>query len=594
LDNEIGASALGSVFIDDKEIDVDPKSNLIQAAREAGVEVPYYCWHHDLSVVASCRMCLVEVGEKKPDGSVAMLPKLVPACQTPAKPGTVVRTNTDKVKASREQTLEYLLLNHPLDCSICDQAGECYLQDYTYKFGRAHSRLNEPKVQRLDKYHIGDQIALFTDRCVMCTRCVRFTREISGTAELHVINRGSVEEIDVRPGHPCNNKLAGNVVDICPVGALCSKDFLYKKRVWWLKHADSVCTGCSTGCSIIVDQNEDKLYRIRPRENPQAQGSFMCDEGRFGWKHLQGEGRLTAPRAGRLAIAAATVVGSHAEGSSLSRSESRALPQSDADFQDAWGGIAGGGAAGSGILGEVRSAIASMAKQEGRRFVAILSPFMTCEEAYLLCDYLRGLSKHITLAMGEVPIVGEDDLYPKGPRGEAPTADNVKFTIRAEKCPNRLGVEAVLKRFQGEVIPFDVVLKSLASGAFDGAYYVGGYPPSEIPSGVVRAFEGLKLLIVQDLMQTPLSDLADYVLASASFAERQGTVINHKGLAQSYRVAVRPPGEARADGRILMELSGRKGLFHSPTILKEIATEIPALSKFGKEEVGTQGLMVTA
>ena len=234
MDNEIGASALGSVFIDDKEIDVDPKSNLIQAAREAGVEVPYYCWHHDLSVVASCRMCLVEVGEKKPDGSVAMLPKLVPACQTPAKPGTVVRTNTDKVKASREQTLEYLLLNHPLDCSICDQAGECYLQDYTYKFGRAHSRLNEPKVQRLDKYHIGDQIALFTDRCVMCTRCVRFTREISGTAELHVINRGSVEEIDVRPGHPCNNKLAGNVVDICPVGALCSKDFLYKKRVWWL------------------------------------------------------------------------------------------------------------------------------------------------------------------------------------------------------------------------------------------------------------------------------------------------------------------------------------------------------------------------
>jgi NADH-quinone oxidoreductase subunit G len=594
LDNEIGASALGSVFIDDKEIDVDPKSNLIQAAREAGVEVPYYCWHHDLSVVASCRMCLVEVGEKKPDGSVAMLPKLVPACQTPAKPGTVVRTNTDKVKASREQTLEYLLLNHPLDCSICDQAGECYLQDYTYKFGRAHSRLNEPKVQRLDKYHIGDQIALFTDRCVMCTRCVRFTREISGTAELHVINRGSVEEIDVRPGHPCNNKLAGNVVDICPVGALCSKDFLYKKRVWWLKHADSVCTGCSTGCSIIVDQNEDKLYRIRPRENPQAQGSFMCDEGRFGWKHLQGEGRLTAPRAGRLAVAAATAVGLHAEGSSLSRSESRVLPQSDADFQDAWGGVAGGGAAGGGILGEVRSAIASMAKQDGRRFVAILSPFMTCEEAYLLCDYLRGLSKHITLAMGEVPIVGEDDLYPKGPRGEAPTADNVKFTIRAEKCPNRLGVEAVLKRFQGEVIPFDVVLKSLASGAFDGAYYVGGYPPSEIPSGVVRAFEGLKLLIVQDLMQTPLSDLADYVLASASFAERQGTVINHKGLAQSYRVAVRPPGEARADGRILMELSGRKGLFHSPTILKEIATEIPTLSKFGKEEVGTQGLMVMA
>ncbi len=252
---------MGSVVINDVEVDIDPKNNLIQAARQAGVEVPHYCWHHELSVVASCRMCLVEVGEKKPDGSVVMFPKLVPACQTPCKPGTVVKTNTEKVRQSQEQTLEYLLLNHPLDCSICDQAGECYLQDYTYKFGRAHSRLQEPKVQRLDKYHIGDQIALFTDRCVMCTRCVRFTREVSGTAELHVINRGSVEEIDVFPDHACNNKLAGNVVDLCPVGALCSKDFLYKKRVWWLKSADSVCTGCSTGCSIEVDQNDNQVFR---------------------------------------------------------------------------------------------------------------------------------------------------------------------------------------------------------------------------------------------------------------------------------------------------------------------------------------------
>ena len=163
--------------------------------------------------------------------------------------GPVIRTDTEKVRASQAQQLEYLLLNHPLDCSICDQAGECYLQDYTYKFGNAHSRLHEPKVQRVDKYHIGDEIALFTDRCVMCTRCVRFTREYSGTSELQVISRGSVEEIDVFPGEPCNNKLAGNVVDLCPVGALCSKDFLYEQRVWWLKSKKSVCQDCSTGCS---------------------------------------------------------------------------------------------------------------------------------------------------------------------------------------------------------------------------------------------------------------------------------------------------------------------------------------------------------
>ncbi len=286
---------MSTVFINDKEVEVGPKDNIIQAARKAGVEIPHYCWHEALSVVASCRMCLVEVGEKKPDGTIVMGPKVVPACQTPAKPGTVVRTDTAKVKATQQMTLELLLLNHPLDCSICDQAGECYLQDYTFKYGRAQSRLNEPKVKRVDKYHIGEQIALFTDRCVMCTRCVRFTREFSGTSELQVMARGSVEEIDVFPNKPCNNKLAGNVVDLCPVGALCSKDFLYKKRVWWLKSQESVCANCSTGCSIEIDQNENRVYRLRPRTNPRAQGHFMCDEGRFGFKYVHDSRRLNAP-----------------------------------------------------------------------------------------------------------------------------------------------------------------------------------------------------------------------------------------------------------------------------------------------------------
>ncbi|MFM8174006.1 MAG: 2Fe-2S iron-sulfur cluster-binding protein, partial [Pirellulaceae bacterium] len=232
---------MATVYINDQPVEVPDDSNAIQAAQAAGVEIPHYCWHPELTVVASCRMCLVEVGERKEDGQFAMQPKLVPGCQTKVRPNMAIRTATPTVQNAQAQTLEYLLLNHPLDCSICDQAGECYLQDYTYRYGRAKSRLNEPKVQRQDKYHIGQQLALFTDRCVMCTRCVRFTREISGTSELHVISRGSVEEIDVAEGHPCNNKLAGNVVDLCPVGALCSKDFLYKQRVWWLKSQDSVC-----------------------------------------------------------------------------------------------------------------------------------------------------------------------------------------------------------------------------------------------------------------------------------------------------------------------------------------------------------------
>jgi NADH-quinone oxidoreductase subunit G len=288
---------MGTVLVNGKSVKLadGERLNVIQAADRVGVEVPRYCWHPALSVVASCRMCLVETGEKKPDGTIAMGPKLVPGCQTPVKDGMVVVTDSEKVKTAQAQTLEYLLLNHPLDCPVCDQAGECFLQDYSYRYGHAHSRLHEPKIRRDDKDHIGDQIVLFTDRCVMCSRCVRFTREISGTAELEVINRGSHAEIDVFPGEPCNNKLAGNVVDICPVGALCSKDFLYKQRVWWLQSKPSVCPNCSTGCSILIDQNENVVYRLRPRYNPQAQGHFMCDEGRFGFKYVHDPARLALP-----------------------------------------------------------------------------------------------------------------------------------------------------------------------------------------------------------------------------------------------------------------------------------------------------------
>ncbi|HQR43081.1 MAG TPA: 2Fe-2S iron-sulfur cluster-binding protein, partial [Gemmatales bacterium] len=270
---------MATVLVNGQEVQLKDgeKLNAIEAAQRVGVEVPHYCWHKDLTVVASCRMCLVEVGEKKPDGTIAMQPRVVPGCQTPVKDGSVVVTDSQKAKDAQANTLEFLLLNHPLDCPVCDQAGECDLQDYSYKYGRGYSRLKDDKLQKADKDYIGENITLYTDRCVMCTRCVRFTREISGTGELQVINRGASAEIDVFPDKPCNNKLAGNVVDLCPVGALCSKDFLYKQRVWFLQEADSVCPGCSTGCSITTSQNKNILYRLKPRTNPDAQGSLMCD-----------------------------------------------------------------------------------------------------------------------------------------------------------------------------------------------------------------------------------------------------------------------------------------------------------------------------
>ena len=546
---------MATVYVNDKPVEIgdNERLNCVQVAQRAGVEIPHYCYHPAMSVVASCRMCLVEVGDKKPDGTVAMQPKLFPGCQTPVKDGSVVVSNSEKVHAAQKATLEYLLLNHPLDCPVCDQAGECGLQDYSYKYGRGFSRLNEPKNIKPDKDYIGDEIVLFTDRCIMCTRCVRFTREISGTAELQVINRGSLEEIDIFPGQPCNNKLAGNVVDLCPVGALCSKDFLYQQRVWWLKSKNSVCPGCSTGCSITVDQNNDELYRLKPRYNPEAQGYFMCDEGRFGWKYVHSEHRLQVPVA-RL------------NGSVTSTNWDQILPA-------------------------VRSALQGIATSAADKLAAVISPWSTLEEAYLLAKFLKKLSPKITLALGPVRVEGEDDIFPKTVTGVPPK--EVKFTIRAEKAPNRAGVEAILKQFQGEVIGFDAIASKLASGKLEGLYLLNADPAVKFSEAFVSAASKLKLLVVEDLLASPLTAAAHYVLAGGAWAEKDGTVVNHSGLAQGIARALRGPGEARPDGRILWELNERKGLFRAATVRQEMASEVAGLAALIVGDLGEYGVKLT-
>ena len=540
--------------------DESERLNAIQVAQKAGVEVPHYCWHPALSVVASCRMCLVEVGQVGQDGVVAMQPKLVPACQTPVKNGTVVVTDSPKVKAAQNQVLEFLLLNHPLDCPVCDQAGECKLQDFSFRYGRGFSRLKEPKLLKPDKDHIGEHVTLFTDRCVMCSRCVRFTREVSGTGELQIINRGSHAEIDVFPGQPCDNKLAGNVVDLCPVGALCSKDFLYQQRVWWLTAKESVCPNCSTGCSIHVDQNEDVVYRLRPRYNPQAQGHFMCDDGRFGFGYVHAHDRLTTP-----AI------------------RSGAGERRTADWAE--------------VLPALRGALEAAASRRPNGLAAVLSPWMTVEEAYLLASLVKSLSPQARLALGPVRPVGEDDVYPKGVDGE--TAGPPRFVIRAEKCPNRRGVEAVVRHFEGladeaEVPGVDDVLTGISAGQVDSLFLAGGDPEPWMTVANGSALAGLKLLVVQDILPSPASVAAHYLLPGAAFAEKDGTFVNHAGLAQMIRRSVRGPGDARADGRILWDLSGRTGLFHAANLRREIAGEIPSLRSLGAGDLGPHGVFVGA
>ena len=544
------------VYVNDKPVDIGAeKLNLIQAAKKAGVFIPSYCWHEALTVVASCRMCLVEVGDKKPDGSVAMQPKVVPGCQTPAKDGTVIVTNSKKARDAQMQTLEGLLLNHPLDCPVCDKAGECLLQDYSYGYGKSQSRMIDEKNTPPNKPHIGPNVTLFTDRCILCSRCVRFTREISGEAELQVVNRGDHSEIDTFPGEPLDNKLASNVVDICPVGALCSKDFLYTHRVWNLKTQDSVCADCSTGCSIHLDGNKNIVYRLRPRYNPLAQGHFMCDDGRLGYHYVNSKDRFLRPAA---------------------RRNGELVPVAWPEVTD-----------------EIRQAFTVAAMNEPASVVGVLSPFLTCEEAYLLAKFLKGLSPQVRLALGPVPVVGEDDTYPKDRRGQP--AQPVKFTIRAEKCPNRRGVEAVLSRFQGKALSFEDVVASAAERKVKALYLAAGYPPR--PGGWVtetqaQALQKAPLVVCHDLLPSPVSAFAHYILPAATFAEKEGTFVNHAGLAQGLHWGVTPTGECRTDGQVFLDLSQRRGLVHAPTLRKELAGDVKYFAPLAGGDLREYGILL--
>jgi len=425
-----------------------------------------------------------------------------------------------------------------------------------------------------NKPHIGANVTLFTDRCIMCTRCVRFAREISGEAELLVSNRGDHEEIDTFPGIPLDNKLATNVVDLCPVGALCSKDFLYKQRVWLLKEAQSVCPDCSTGCSISLETNKSIVYRLRPRYNPQAQGHFMCDDGRLGYHYINSDERLKQPymRSQERRSQATIVDSGMVRGVQIQYA--RLIP---APWRE--------------VLAGIRSDFAQAVRHDGTAVAGVLSPFLTCEEAFLLAKFLKGLSGEVRLALGPVPVVGEDDTYPKDRRGRP--AQPVKFTIRAEKCPNRRGVEEVLRHFQGDVVRFDDILRDAASGKVQALYLAAGYPPRGegwINDGQAKALEKVPLLVVQDLFATPASDRAKYVLPAVSFAEKDGTFVNHAGLAQAIHWGATPPGECRSDGQVFLDLLERRGLVHVPTLRKELAADVPFFAALAVGEIDEHGV----
>ena len=290
------------VTINDQVYEIPAGRTLIQVADDSGIEIPRYCYHPDIGIEASCRMCLVEV-EK--------LPKLVPACATPATDGMVVRTNTARVQQAVRYAMEFLLLHHPIDCPVCDQSGECWLQDYYMEHAGHSSRYpGTQKTRRIKAVDLGPLVKLDRERCILCTRCVRFTRNVTKTGEIGVFNRGHAAEIAIHGDKPYDNPYSGNVVDICPVGALTSSDFRFKVRSWFLKETDSICGGCSTGCNLRIDHSaralgggipgvtatEGTIYRTVGRRNVAVNKSWLCDEGRLSFHTMERWPRLRTSR----------------------------------------------------------------------------------------------------------------------------------------------------------------------------------------------------------------------------------------------------------------------------------------------------------
>ncbi len=493
-----------TITINGQLCDFESGQMILQVALDHGIEIPHYCYHPKLSIVASCRICLAEVWAPNPrnDGKLEPIPKLLPTCQTAAGDGQVVYTNSPKAIANQKAVMEYLLLNHPIDCPVCDQAGECYLQDYSYQYGRAEVRFEEEKIKQ-PKKDVGPNILLYSDRCIMCTRCVRFCREISGTGELSVQGRGAMEQIDVFPGQGVDNPLASNVIDICPVGALLDKDFLFEQRVWFLKKTPSVDGLTCSGDLLSIEHNHNQIYRIKPRQTHEDNQYWITDEVRYGWKFIHDEQRPNMPR----------IKGED--------------PFDPAEVPLAYE------AAYANINGNFNKA---------QRILLMISPMLSCEDAYWWAKYATSFDAEVTFAVGPVPIVGEDQKF----------LDD--YTLYAEKAPNARGVRRVLGKFTSDVLVHDALL---ASGKnFDAVVLTGHYPPQWVPDSFAKSAtlcqDGFTLLV--DLAERDLGQPVDVFLPGTSWAEKAGTFENVNNQLQAFERALNPLDYCKSEAQIALDL----------------------------------------
>jgi NADH-quinone oxidoreductase subunit G len=523
------------IEIDDQTIEVEDGVTVIQAADRLGIEIPHYCWHPGLSIAGNCRMCLVEI-EKAP--------KLQIACNTRVTDGMVVHTKSEKTVTAQKAVLEFLLINHPIDCPICDQAGECKLQEYYMDYDRQQSRVPlSGKVHKGKAIPLGPHIMLDQERCVLCSRCIRFLDEVTKTHELAFFERGDHNVLALAPNRVLDNPYSTNVADICPVGALTNRDFRFRARVWYLERAESVCTGCANGCNIEIYHRENRIFRYMPRFNPDVNQYWMCDDGRMTAYHLQGEGRLLQP---------------------LLRGEDAFAP---ADW--------------STLIASVGERLASISRAHGQGAVGVVVSAQTPnEEVFLLRKLASGLSATVAGVSWSPPDASHDDLL-----------------IKADKNPNTRGLA-----LQG--VPLDGALEALLAATTAGTVQALVLCRADLlaacsdPAAARAALERVPYLVILDTDRREQLEYGSVLLPIGTHAECDGTFTNHAGRVQRFHAAVALPGDARAGWSVLSDLVSRvtgESPFTTPAdVFGGLALESAAFRDQSYERLGSQGLPATA
>ncbi len=545
--------------LDGQTIEFIPGQTIIEAAKAAGVEIPHFCWHPSLSVAGNCRICLVEV-EKAPKGQIA--------CATQAADGMVVYANSSKAVHMRNAVMEFLLINHPLDCPICDEAGECKLQDYAYKYSIGISRFDEEKNHKDKRVELGPNVMFDQERCISCSRCIRYCEEIVGDPQLTFVSRGEHVTIETFPGEKLDNPYSMNVIELCPVGALTSRDFRFKARVWDMSHTPTICNGCARGCNMDMWVRDNEILRLNPRENMDVNQYWMCDYGRLDTFKFVNDAstRVNSPMMRAEGVAA----------------ETDKLEQ--CDWDDAI----------SRVISEIKNY-----KPEEIAFIA--SPFSTMEDNFALSRFAKEVIGTKNIAY--IPkIEGKDD----------------ELLLRADKTPNStglkyLGIKPINSKFIDKILNKEIKLVYMINDSIGRL---------ERTDDISKAID-VGIIHITNFDESTRK--ATVIFPASSYAEVNGTIVNFQNRVQRIRPAVatleqeRLPGEfevsrldkfgaqndkwtkgtkfnARPVWKVITQMAkvmgNDFGYDNTEEVFDDIAAKVPEFSGLNYETIGMQGALI--